>query len=185
MKMKEKQISPARRRSRRLFEFILLTIFGVLMFTTKIVMAVLPNVHLIGMFIMVFTITFRSKALIPIYIYVLLEGVVYGFGMWWMSYLYVWAILWAITMLLPRRMPHAVAGVVYPVICSLHGLAFGALCAPVQAIMLKFKFGQMLTWIAMGFPFDVTHAIGNFCFGLLSLPLTLVLVRLKKKSGLV
>ena len=167
-----------------LYELVLFPILGVLMFVSKLMMEFLPNIHLLGMFIMVFTITFRSKALIPIYIYVLLEGVVYGFGMWWMSYLYVWAILWAITMLLPRRMPHSVAGVVYPVICSLHGLAFGALCAPVQAIMLKFTIGQMLTWIAMGFPFDVTHAIGNFCFGLLILPLTLVIARLRKNSRL-
>lgn len=185
METKGKQISPARRRSRRLFEFILLTIFGVLMFTTKLVMAVLPNVHLIGMFIMVFTIAFRSKALIPIYIYVLLEGIVYGFGTWWISYMYVWAILWGLTMLLPRRIPAKIACVIYPVICSLHGLAFGALCAPSHAIMLGFTPAQTLTWIAMGFPFDVTHAIGNFCFGLLILPLSVILMKLKKKSGLV
>ena len=36
----------------------------------------------------------------------------------------------------------------------------------------------------MGIPFDITHAISNFCFGLLVLPLALVLERLKKKSRL-
>lgn len=184
METSEKQVSPARRRSRRLFEFILLTIFGVLMFTTKIAMAVLPNVHLIGMFIMVFTIAFRAKALIPIYIYVLLEGIVFGFGTWWISYLYVWAILWGATMLLPRNMPTKVACVIYPIVCGLHGLAFGALCAPVQAILLNFTFGQTLAWIAMGISFDVTHAIGNFCFGMLIVPLTATLKSLKKRSGL-
>jgi len=177
-------VSPAKRRSKLLFELILLTVFGTLMFATKIAMAVLPNVHLIGMFIMVFTIVFRSKALISVYVYVLLEGFVYGFGTWWISYLYVWAILWGITMLIPRRLPKTVLAVVYPIVCALHGLMFGALSAPVEAIVHGFSFEQMLAWIAMGLSFDVTHAIGNFCFGMLVLPLSVILGRMKKKSRL-
>jgi energy-coupling factor transport system substrate-specific component len=174
----------ARENSKRLFELILLTIFGVLMFATKIVMAVLPNVHLIGTFIMIFTISFRSKALIPIYVYVALEGFVYGFGTWWISYLYVWAVLWGMTMLLPKKMPHKIACVVYPIVAAFHGLIFGALCAPVEAIVHGFSFKQMLVWISMGLSFDITHAIGNFCFGLLILPLSVVLEKLRKKSRL-
>lgn len=180
----ENRVSTARKRSKQLFELILLTVFGVMMFSTKLVMAVLPNVHLIGMFIMVFTLSFRSKALIPIYVYVLLEGLVYGFGIYWIFYLYVWAILWAVTMILPKRMPQKVGAVVYPIVCALHGLSFGALCAPAQAIALGLSFKQMLLWIAMGFSFDITHAIGNFCFGMLILPLYLVLEKLKKNSRL-
>lgn len=180
----ENKASKARRWSKILFEIILLTVFGVMMFSTKIVMAVLPNVHLVGMFIMVFTLSFRSKALIPIYVYVFLEGILYGFGDYWIAYLYVWAVLWAITMLLPRKMPQKLAAAVYPVVCALHGLSFGTLCAPSQALVLGFTREQTLTWIAMGFSFDVTHAIGNFCFGLLILPLYTVLEKLKKNSRL-
>ena len=76
----ENRASKARRWSKILFEFILLTVFGVMMFSTKMVRAVLPNVHLIGMFIMVFTLSFRSKALLPIYVYVFLEGFIYSSG---------------------------------------------------------------------------------------------------------
>ena len=177
--------SRARERSRKLFELVLLTVFGVLMFATKIVMAVLPNVHLIGMFIMVFTISFRSKALIPTYIYVILEGFYFGFNVWWVAYLYAWPLLWAITMLLPRRMPRKVAMAVYPVVAAFHGLIFGALCAIPQAIAYNFSFEETLAWIAAGLSFDVTHAVGNFCFGLLVLPLSLVLEKLKKNSRLV
>lgn len=184
METKEKQISPARKRSQRLFELILLTIFGVLMFATKIAMAILPNVHLIGMFIMVFTLSFRSKALIPIYVYVALEGLVYGFGTWWISYLYIWAILWGMTMLIPRRLPKTALAVICPIVCAIHGLLFGALGAPVEAVAHNWNFEQMLAYIAMGIPFDITHAISNFCFGILAIPLVLVLEKLKKKSRL-
>ena len=177
-------VSPAKKRSRLLFELILLTVFGTLMFTTKVAMAILPNVHLIGMFIMVFTIVFRAKALVSVYVYVFLEGFVYGFGTWWISYLYVWAVLWGITMLIPRKWPAGVLSVIYPIVCALHGLFFGALCAPVEAIVYKFSLNQLLTYIAMGLRFDVSHAIGNFCFGLLILPLVIVLEKLKKNSRL-
>ena len=66
-----------------IFELVLMPTFGVLMYVSKLVMEFLPNIHLLGMFIMVFTLTYRWKALIPIYIYVFLLGLYGGFGLWW------------------------------------------------------------------------------------------------------
>jgi hypothetical protein len=40
----------------------------------------------------------------------------------------------------------------------------------------------MLAWIAAGFVFDITHAVGNFAAGLLILPMSQLLTRLKKIS---
>ena len=48
-----------------LYELVLFPILGVLMFVSKLFMEFLPNIHLLGMFIMVFTLVFRWKALIP------------------------------------------------------------------------------------------------------------------------
>ena len=47
--------------------------YAALMFTSKKLMEFLPNVHLLGTLIMVATIAWRGKALIPIYVYVFLE----------------------------------------------------------------------------------------------------------------
>ena len=153
---------------------------GTLMFCSKLLMEFLPNIHLLGMFIMVFTITYRVKALIPIYIFVFLTGIYGGFTMWWVPYLYVWTVLWGITMLLPKNMPTAAKMVVYPVVCCLHGLLYGVLYAPMQALMFKFSFEQTLTWIASGFYFDLLHGIGNFITGLFILPLSALMQRLKR-----
>ncbi len=144
---------------------------GAIMFCSKIIMEVLPNIHLLGVLTMVYTLVFRKKALIPIYLYVLLNGLYAGFSMWWVPYLYVWAILWGITMLLPARMPKKLAYVVYSAVCSLHGLAFGALYAPAQAVMFGMNAEQTVAWIIAGLPFDAIHAIGNFAVGFLILPL--------------
>ena len=83
-------------------------------------------------------------------------------------------------MLLPKNMPKAVACVVYPLLCAMHGLLFGALYAPVQALMYHFTFKQTLTWIAAGLTFDIIHMIGNFAVGLLIFPVSIVLKKLTK-----
>ena len=148
------------------------SILGALMFISKILMEWLPNVHLLGMLTMVYTLTFRKEALVPIYIYVMMNGVYSGFSLWWIPYLYIWMILWGITMLLPKNMSGKVAVIVYPLVCGLHGFAFGTLYAPAQALMFGFSFKQTLAWIVAGFPFDIIQGVGNLCVGLLVVPLS-------------
>ena len=71
--------------------------------------------------------------------------------------------------------------VVYPVICCLHGLIYGILYSPAQALMFKFTFKQTLVWIAAGFPFDLLHAFGNLLAGILIVPLTELLHKLLRQ----
>ena len=172
------------RRRRPVYEICIFAMLGALMFISKLVMEFLPNIHLLGMLTMVYTLAFRKRALIPIYVYVLLNGLYAGFNLWWVPYLYIWTILWGVTMLLPKRMPHKVGAVVYPVVCALHGLAFGPLYAPAQAILFRLNFQQMLAWIASGFYWDVVHAVGNLAVGLLIVPLTILLKKLNSKVGI-
>lgn len=161
---------------------VVFAMLGTVMFCSKVIMEFLPNIHLLGMFTMVFTLVFRKKALIPIYLCVLITALYSGFTMWWIPYLYVWTILWGITMLLPKNMPKKLAFVIYPVICGLHGLAFGILYAPTQALFFGFNFKQTVAWIIAGLPFDAVHAVGNFCAGLLIVPLTELLKKLFAKN---
>lgn len=153
---------------------------GTLMFVSKIIMEALPNLHLLGTLTMVCTVVFRVKGLIPIYVYVFLNGIYAGFATWWVPYLYVWAILWAMTMLIPKRIPKKVAAFVYPAVCALHGFAFGIFYAPGQALLYGLSFEQMLIWIAQGVVADVTHGIGNLFIGTLVLPLSELLKKLIK-----
>ncbi len=156
---------------------------GTLMFVSKLLMEFLPNIHLLGMLTMAYTLAFRRKALIPVYVYVMLNGLIAGFNLWWVPYLYIWAVLWAVTMLLPKSMPKAVAGVVYPLVCGLHGLAFGTLYAPAQALMFGLDLEQTVAWIVAGLPFDITHAVGNTLAGLLVLPLSELLKNLRARMS--
>lgn len=162
-------------------EMVVFAMLGSVMFISKIIMELLPNIHLLGMLTMTYTVVFRKKALIPIYIYVAINGIYSGFAMWWIPYLYIWTVLWAITMLLPKRMPRKLKCIVYPAVCSIHGFSFGILYAPVQALMFGMNFRAMLAWIASGLPFDIIHGISNLFTGLLILPLSELIARLMKK----
>ena len=71
---------------------------------------------------------------------------------------------------------------VYAVVCSLHGLFFGTLYAPAQAIMYGLDFKAMIAWIIAGLPYDAIHAVGNLAAGLLILPLTEALKKAHKSS---
>lgn len=163
------------------FEMVLFAMFSAMMFISKIVMEFLPNFHLLGMFVMLLTVVYRKKALVPIYIYVFLNGVYAGFNMWWVPYLYVWTVLWGVTMLLPENMSKTAKMIVYPVVCALHGLCFGLLYVPAQAVMFSMSFKQAVAWVISGLPFDTLHAVGNLVTGMLVFPLSTVLKKLNTK----
>lgn len=167
-------------RTRQLTIFALL---GAVMFCSKVLMEWAPNIHLLGMLTMAYTLTYRKKALIPIYVYVLLQGAFAGFALWWIPYTYIWTILWGITMILPKNMPAKIAVPVYMGVCALHGLCFGTLYAPAQAIMYGLSWKGMIAWIIAGLPFDAIHAAGNLVVGALILPLSSTLTKLEKTGA--
>ncbi len=163
-------------------ELAIFAMLGALMYASKIIMEAFPNIHLLGVFTMAFTLVYRRKALYPIYVYVFLNGTLGGFNTWWIPYLYIWTILWGVTMLLPQKMPKVVAPIVYMIVCALHGFGFGILYAPVQALMYGLSFEATLAWIAYGFPFDVIHGVSNFFCGMLIVPIVSVLRYLEQRS---
>lgn len=162
-------------------KLILFADLGAIMFISKILLEWAPNIHLLGVLTMAYTLAFRFEALIPIYVYVFLNGLYAGFNMWWIPYLYLWAVLWGVTMLLPKKMPPKIGGVVYMIVCCLHGLLFGTLYAPAQAIMYGFNFKQTLAWIVAGLPWDCVHGIGNLVLGTLILPISDFLKKVNTK----
>ena len=157
-------------------EMAVFGMLGGLMYASKLLMEALPNIHLLGTFVMALTLVYRKKALYPIYVFVLLTGLFGGFALWWLAYLYIWAVLWGVTMLLPSRS----GPLVYMAVCAAHGFLYGVLYAPMQALLFGLDWQGMLAWIAAGLPFDLTHGISNFFTGALILPLATLLRRAER-----
>ncbi|MBQ7171543.1 MAG: hypothetical protein IJR89_04625 [Clostridia bacterium] len=171
--MKKKKIS--------LKELIVFAMLGALMFLSKMLLEWAPNVHLLACFTVAFTVVYRAKALFPVGVFIFLTGLYAGFNLWWYPYLYLWPLLWGAAMLLPKNLSGWKATVCYVLLCTLHGLLYGTLYAPYQALVFGLSFEGTLAWIAAGFPYDLVHAAGNFAAGFLVLPLVKLLRTLSKK----
>ena len=162
-------------------KLIIFALFADLMFVSKIFMEFLPNFHLLAVLITVITIVYRWQALIPIYMFVFIFGLYYGFSPWWVPYLYIWTILWAFIMLIPRNIPRKIAIPVYIGVAMLHGFMYGLLYSPFQAWYMHFNLNQTMAWVLAGLPWDIVHGIGNAVLGVLIWPLSSTLMKLESR----
>lgn len=162
-------------------ELTVFAMLGTAMYVSKMIMEFAPNIHLLGVFTIAFTVVYRKKALYPIYIYVLLLGLFNGFSTWWVPHLYLWTVLWAVVMLLPKKMAKRAEPLVYMIICAMHGFLYGILYAPAQAILFGLNFKGMITWIIAGLPWDGLHGVSNFFCAMLVMPIVNTL-RLAERS---
>lgn len=160
-------------------QIALFGVLGALTFGAKVAMSGLPNIEPVSLMVMLFAVCFGWKALYPIYLYVLMEVLLYGINFWNINYLYVWTVLAVATLAIRRlKNPLWFAG-----LSGLFGLLFGLLCSPVyMAVGGSVSYG--IRWWISGLPFDITHCIGNFAIALLLfVPLRRVLERLYVKMG--
>ncbi len=158
-------------------EMTIFSMLGAVMYASKLIMDAAPNIHLLGAFIVAFTVVYRRKALYPIYIFVFLVGLFNGFNIWWIPYLYIWAVLWAMVMLLPKKLPKKIRPIVYMTVSALHGFMYSLLYAPVQAFAYGLNLEGIMLWYLRGVPWDMIHGISNFICGILIVPIILVLIR--------
>lgn len=164
-------------------DIAVLGMLGALMYASKALMNLLPNIHLIAVFICACTRVYRAKALYPLYIFVLLCGVFEGFTTWWIPYLYIWSVLWAAVMLLPKNIPVKAQPFVFGGVAGLHGFLFGTLFAPAQALFFGMNFKQTLAWIAAGFSFDAIHGVSNIITGItLTVPLITLMNKISQSA---
>lgn len=163
-------------------ETAVFAMLGALMYASKMIMEVVPNVHLLGAFTVAFTVVYRKKALYPIYVFVFLTGLMNGFATWWLPYLYLWTVLWGATMLLPQNVPEKWKPLLYMVVSGAHGYLYGTLYAPAQALLFGLDFQGMITWIIAGLPWDFVQGTSNFLCGVIIYPLVKILQRIEKHS---
>ena len=84
---------------KRLWDICLMALLGVVLVASKQALAALPNIELVSLFTILFTLVFRRRVLGALGVFLLLQGLLYGFGSWWAMYLYVWPLLALLTWL--------------------------------------------------------------------------------------
>lgn len=141
-------------------EIVLFGMLGALIFAAKYVMAFLPNIEPVSLMVMLCAVVFGRKAAYPIALYVLMEVLFYGLGLWNINYLYIWAIL----AIAAGQMRQTRSPLPWAILSGTFGLLFGALCAPVDVVIGGFGYA-IAKWVS-GIPFDIAHCIGNFAIAL-------------------
>lgn len=124
----------------------------------------LPNIELTSFWIIMFMLFYGRKTYIIIPAFILVEGCLYGFGLWWIMYLYAWPLLGIVTWIF-RKQDYALF---WSVVSSVFGLIFGFLCSfPYFFIGLtsggiRSGLVTQFSWWVAGIPWDIAHGVGNF-----------------------
>ncbi len=142
-------------------ELALFSMLGALTFAAKYGMSFLPNIEPVSLMVMLFAVVFGRKCLYPVYLYVAMEVLFYGIGIWNINYLYIWAVL-AVAAYLARNMTHPLG---WALLSGTYGLLFGALCGIVDVFIGGVPYA-VAKWVT-GIPFDILHCAGNFVIALL------------------
>ena len=162
----------------KLRELVVLTVFGVIIFLSKLLLEFLPNFHLITMFIITLTVVYKAKALISINIFVFLTIFLNGLNLWTIPYLYIWLYPFILTLILPKRLSDKASFVLYIIIAVSHGFLYGTLYAPFQSLAFGLNFKATIAWIITGLPWDFAHGVYNGLISVLILPLTKLLKKI-------
>jgi len=153
-----------------------LSVIAALMFGLKEAMNFLPNIHPLMPFIISTALVYGIKALYPVICFVLLEMAVHGFGIWSISYLYVWPL--AVLLVLAFRKQDS--RLFWAAFSASYGFLFGALCSLPYLFTSGFK-AAFAYWIA-GIPFDLLHGVSNFFISAALLPLFMKLMKQQKTA---
>lgn len=152
---------PLADRKLRLHEVVLFGILGALTFALQVVMAPLPNIEPVSLLVMLYGAVFGWKSLYCVYIFVTMEILFHGIGLWNVNYLYIWTLL-AFAAIVMRGSRSCLS---WAMLSGVYGLCFGALCGIVDVFIGGIPYA-VTKWIS-GIPFDITHCIGNFCIALI------------------
>lgn len=134
-------------------------VLAAILIVSKELLAWLPNIELVTCLLMVYTVELGAKAFYPAYVFVLVEILLYGFGIWSFTYLYIWAVLIVVILIVRKTDEIADNLVIMAVIGGIYGLTFGTLSSLVTLVIA----GRAAAWayIVSGLYYDIGHCVGN------------------------
>ena len=152
-----------------------IALLSAILYVSKVALEFLPHVELVSLLTVLYTLVFGKEAFLIVTVFNLFELIQWGFGTWWVSYLYVWPLLVLITLLLKRVIKEEF--LIWSVVSGLFGLIFGSLFA---IVYLPVDPAYALAYWISGLPWDVWHGVCNFVLMLvIGKPLYLLLKKVR------
>lgn len=137
-----------------------IALMGAMLYTVQVVLSFLPNIELVTLLIVIFTRNFGKDGITACFIYVALNAIFSGFGLWWATYLVVWPLF----AFMVYKLKKIDSWLIWAIINGFFGLCFGALFALPYAVVSPSY--ALSYWIA-GLNYDIVHCIGNFAAAIL------------------
>ena len=129
----------------------------------KVVLMGIPNVELTSFWMIMFALYFGGNVFFVVPVFILIEGLLFGFGLWWVMFLYVWPLL-AVLAILFRKMDSAWG---WSILSGLFGLLYGFFCSFPYVIIGAADGGLLaglqygFAWWIAGIPYDIIHGVSN------------------------
>ena len=122
----------------------------------KVSLSFVPGVELVSLLFIVYTLFFQEKMVYVLPAFCLLEGILYGFGIWWFAYLYIWTILVVVVYLFRNKQ----SAWFWSILSGIYGLLFGFLFTPIYIVTGGIS--MAISWWISGIYVDIIHGVSNF-----------------------
>lgn len=139
-----------------------IALLSAILYISKVALEFLPNVEIISFLTIIYTLVFGTEAFIIVTVFNMFELLQWGFGVWWVSYLYIWPLLVMAALILKRIIGEEF--VLWAVVSGGFGLSFGALFA---IAYIPVSSAYAFTYWVSGLTWDVWHGACNFLIMLL------------------
>lgn len=156
-----------------------IALLAAILYVAKVALEFLPNVELVSLLLILYTLVFGKDAFIIVIVFNLFQMIQWGVGTWLISYFYVWPLLCLLTILCKRIFKEEF--VLWAIFSGIFGLIFGALFSLVY-LVIEGPGSALAYWIS-GLTYDVVHAAANFILMLVcGKPLYRVLRQLRSRG---
>ena len=143
---------------------------------SKLALGFIAGVELVTLLFIIYTLFFEKKMIYFLSTFILLEGILNGFNIWWLAYIYIWSLLVLVTYLFKEYKKYVFF---WSLLSGIFGLMFGVLYCPIYFITNGINTG--IAWWIAGLPTDLIHGISNFVLCvILFRPLNNILGKLRK-----
>ncbi|AOR24450.1 hypothetical protein [Clostridium taeniosporum] len=139
-------------------ELILFGVLGAILTVTQIVLNFIPNVEVVTLFIIIYSLIYGKRSIYSVFIFVIMMGLIYGFGTWWFGYILLWPLLNILSCLLSKFIKDNY--LILSLYSGIFGLLFGFFYAIPNAIFGGINAG-IAYWIS-GIPYDIVHGVANY-----------------------
>lgn len=129
----------------------------------KLALAVVPNVEIVTLFFILYSIVFGVKKTILVsVIFSTTEIMIYGLNTWLLVYYFIWPGLAIVASVIGKKVKSEYG---FAILAGVFGLAYGFIFAISESLFYGIGYG--ITYWVSGLPFDIVHGFSNFILVLL------------------